>query len=138
MSINRDNSMHFHRRLYSGMLEKIRLLKRGDDQQQGTVTAYTLYECRRSSIQKGGQTLDGDMNVDHNTVWHIPTSELERVGINYLNPADRIEQLQGKEKGTVWQPEASTTIESKLFSTHAHVRCLMYAPAVSRVGQPGY
>lgn len=130
--------MHFHRRLYAGMLEKIRLLKRGDDQQQGTVTAYVLYEARRSSIQKAGQTLDGEMNVDHTTVWHIPTSELRRVGINYLNPADIIEQLEGEEKGNQWQPEATTSIESKLFTTHAHVACLMYKPAVSRVGVPGF
>lgn len=130
--------MHFHRFLYGGMLEKIRLLKRGDDQQQGTVTVYVLHECRRSSIPKGGQTLDGDMSVDHETVWHIPDSELQRVGINYLNPADRIEQLVGKEKGNFWQPESTTTIEKKLFDTHSHVRCLLLVPAVSRVGQAGF
>ena len=138
MPMNRDNQMHFHRTLYSGMMEKIRLHKRNDDQRQVDVTTYIIHEARRSSIQKGGQTLDGDMNVDHTTVWHIPTSELRRVGINYLNPADVIEQLTGEEKNTQWQPEATTTIESKLFTTHAHIACLMLKPAVSRVGVAGY
>ncbi len=130
--------MHFHRTLYSGMMEKIRLHKRNDDQRQVDVTTYIIHEARRSSIQKGGQTLDGDMNVDHTTVWHIPTSELRRVGINYLNPADVIEQLTGEEKGNQWMPLANTTIESKLFTTHAHVACLLHKPAISRVGVPGY
>ena len=130
--------MHFHRHLYAGMMERVRLHKRGDDQQQGTVVTHILFECRRSSIQKGGQTLDGDMNVNHTTVWHLPTSELRRVGVNYLNPCDQIEQLDGEEKGYIWEPEATTTIESKLFTTHAHVNCLLLRPGVTRVGTPGY
>ena len=138
MPLNRANQRHFHRTLYAGQLESIRLLKRDDDQRQGTVTPYILYEARRSAIKKSGQTLDGDMNVTHTTTWHIPRVELERVGINYLNPLDQIEQLDEPERGNFWQPEATTEIDVKLFGDHVCVDCLMVKPAVSRIGIPGY
>ena len=63
MPLNRTNQRFFHRFLYAGQLESVRLLKRGDDQRQGEITAYTLHECRRSQIHKAGQTLDGDAEV---------------------------------------------------------------------------
>ena len=134
MPLRRNNTRGFHRTLYAGMLESIRLLKRGDNQQQGTVVAYILYECRRSSVHKTGQTLDGPQNVGSVTVWHIPRTELERVGINYINPTDRIEQLDEPEKGYVWQPEAPEMIDVKLFANMVRIECKMFKPAASRVG----
>ena len=138
MPLNRTNQRFFHRFLYAGQLESVRLLKRGDDQRQGEITAYTLHECRRSQIHKAGQTLDGDMNVEHTTTWHIPRTELDRVGVNYLNPLDAIEQLDGEEKGNIWQPESDTGIDVKLFAVHVCVDCKLLKPKISRVGVPGY
>jgi len=134
MPLRRSTTRTFHRTLYAGMLESVRLLKRGDNQQQGTVTPYVLYQCRRSAISKTGQTLDGAQNVGNRTVWHIPRTELERVGINYLNPLDRIEQLDEPERGYIWQPEAPETIDVKLFANHVCVACKLVKPALSRVG----
>ena len=134
MPLRRNNTRGFHRLLYAGQLETVRLLKRGDNQQQGTVTAFILYECRRSKMQKSGQTLDGAMNVGSRTIWHIPRTELERVGVNYINPLDRIEQLDEPEKGYVWEPESPETIDVKLFANHVCIDCKMLVPARSRVG----
>lgn len=134
MPLNRGNTRDFHRTLYAGMLETVRLLKRGDNQQQGTVVTHVLYECRRSRISRRGQTLEGPWDVTHTTVWHIPRAELERVGVNYLNPLDRIEQLDPPEDGYVWQPESDNDIDVKLFANHVCVACKLVKPAASRVG----
>src|SRR5438552_1028660 len=108
--MNRNNTRTFHRHLYAGMLESVRLLKRDDDQKQGTVRAIILFECRRSRIIKTGEPVQGDMSENHHTVWHIPRVELDRVGVAYLNAADRIVQLEGAEKGFTWQLESDNGI----------------------------
>lgn len=123
MGLNRNNCKTFHRTLYSGMLESVTLLKRNDDQQQGTVKAIILYQCRRSKINKSGEPIAGDMSSDHRTVWHIPICEMERTGINHINAADRIVQREGSEKGRTWQPEADTMIDVKLFGDHTCIAC---------------
>lgn len=120
--ITKWTTRNFHRTLYggAGYLESVSLLKRDDDQQQGTVAAHTLYECRRSSITKTGEPIQHDMAEEHRTVWHIPRTELDRVGVNYIGVLDRIVQLEGVEAGSVWQPESDTLIEIKLFANHVH------------------
>lgn len=130
MPLRRNNTRRFSRKTYAGITEKVRILKRNDNQQQGTVTTYILFRCRRSQIAKTGETIQGDMVSDHTTVWHIPRTELERVGINYLNPLDRIEQLQGREAGWWWQPEATTVIDVKLFGNEIDLACLRVDPPV--------
>ena len=107
-----------------GMLQSVRLLKRGDDQRQGEVTAYVLYGCRRSIIRKSGQTLHRDMTSRHATTWHIPMEQLQAFGIKYLNPTDKIVQLEGDEAGWEWQPESTTEIRLKLLGTHLCCDCL--------------
>ncbi len=123
--MRRDNTREFHRRLYAGMLEALDILKRNDDQQQGTVRRIRIFECRRSVITKTGEMLAGDMQSDHRCTWHIPRIELDRVGINHLNPADRLVQVEGPETGSVWQPEAPTLITLKMFGNHVCLDCLM-------------
>lgn len=124
MPLRRNNTRRFTRKTYAGITEKVRIHKRNDDQQQGTVTTYILFRVRRSQIEKTGETIQGDMVSDHTTVWHIPRTELERVGINYLNPLDRIEQLVGREAGSWWQPEATTIIDVKMFGNEICLACL--------------
>lgn len=138
MPLNKRNTRVFHRTLFSGQLEKIKLLKRDDDQRQGIVTEYILFQCRKGKYRKSGQTLDGEMNSSHAVTWHIPRSELDRLGIAYLNPLDRIVELEGQFKDRIWQPESTTGIDVKLFEVHVDVDCLLLRPAISRVGVPGY
>ena len=117
--ITRSLTRSFHRSLFTGKLETITLRKRGDNQQQGTVTDYTLNECRHGMIWKTGETIGGDMVSDHKTTWHIPRAELDRVGVAYLNSTDRIVDNQGR----VWQPESDTLITVKLLEGHVDVDC---------------
>ena len=124
MPLNKNNTRHFHKCLYGTILEKVTVLKRNDNQQQGTVQSFVLYSCRRSMIFKTGETLQGDMNSDHRTIWHIPRTEMDRVGINYFNPADRIVDGQNRH----WQPESTTMITVKLFENHVCVDCLRVDP----------
>jgi hypothetical protein len=79
-------------------------------------------------VNKTSESLDGDMAAGYSGVWHIPRTELDRVGIHYLNSLDRIERLDGKGKGEVWQPEATTQIDVKLFENHVDLVCLMLKP----------
>lgn len=128
MPIDRYNQRDMMSHLYNGtgMLQKIRLLKRGPDQQQGTVTAYILYGCRRSVITRKGQTLDGKLSSQSRTTWHIPQQELDRVGIDYLTALDRIQDI---EYGTgTWQPEATDQVSEKLLRTHIDIHCIGLTP----------
>lgn len=124
MPIDKYNQRDLHQHLYNGigMLQRIRLLKRGPDQQQGTVTAYILYNCRRSAITRQGQTLDGKLSSKSRVTWHIPQEQLDRIGVKYLTALDRIEDI---EYGTgTWQPEASDRVVEKLLATHNDVFCI--------------
>lgn len=121
MPLNQSNCRTFTRKLFAGQLRTITLLKRDDDQREGVVTSYVLYECRRSLITKSGEPLAGDMSVDYRTVWHIPRRELDRVGVNYINVLDRI--VDNVEKIT-WQPEAQEEISNKLFSNEIDIQCV--------------
>lgn len=128
--INRHNTLSFHRRLYAPMLEKVRLHKRGPDQQQGTVKTYVLFQCRRSRIGKTGEPINEDNTSNHSTVWHVPRTELIRTGISYLSALDLFEQLEGREKGWFWQPEATTMIDLKLMGNHYCLACLRTDPPI--------
>jgi len=105
-------------------LESITLLKRSDDQQEGTVTSYKLFQCRRGRITKTGEPISHDMTSDHRASWHIPRVELDRVGVNYINAADRIVDYRGR----YWQPESTTPIEIKIFENQLTIPCLRIDP----------
>ena len=124
MPLRKNNTGTFHRTLYGGQLEKITLLKRGDDQRQGTVTSLVIYQCRRSRIHKTSEPIQADMTASHRTTWHIPRVELTRVGVNYLNSLDRI--VDGENR--YWQPEATTMISVNLFENHYDVDCVRVDP----------
>lgn len=128
MVIRRSNTTVFDRTLYAGETEKVRLYKRGDDQRQGTVVAYILFNCRHTHVAKDGETIENDTSSGMRTTWFIPLRELRRHGITYLNAADRIEQLTGKEAGRQWIPESTTSITESLFGNMIVVDCLVYRP----------
>lgn len=120
MPLTRDNTRTFHRTLYGpGILETVTLLKRNDNQQQGVVRSVKLFDCRWGQIAKQGETYDGDMTSDHRRQLHIPRIELERAGVNYLNPADRYVDKQGR----TWCNESTEVIDIKLMENHVCVWC---------------
>ena len=131
MPLSRENTKNFQRKLFVGWLETIRFLKRNDDQQQGTVRAVTVFNARRSIMIKTGQSIQHEMSSQHSCTWHIPKSELLRVGIQYINNLDRIEQLGSgdpNEKGFFWEPESTTIIIVKLGGNEIDIECLRVDP----------
>lgn len=128
MPIDIVNTRTFHRTLYSGlgMLKTVTLLKRNDDQQESVVTAYTLFEVRRSYIYKTDEPIQNDMSASYRTTFHIPRISLEKIGVAYINALDRIQEIS--DTGSVlrmWEPESTTTITGKLFENHLCVECLL-------------
>ncbi len=125
MPLNKFNTRVFHRTLYASQLSKVKLLKRGNDQKQGTVTEHTLYQCRWSSVSKGGEPLQGDMSTDHHITIFIPRTELDRVGVAYINATDRFVD----HKNRTWQPEAvNQRIDVKLFENRVTIECIRTDP----------
>jgi hypothetical protein len=142
MVLSRDNQKTFHTILYggTGALETLILRKRGNDQKQGTVKSYFLYDCRRGQIRKTGNTIQGDMTATHHVTWHIPVTELEQHGLEYLSALDQFIQVgDGKpeEEGWQWQPEGDTSITTKLFGDHFCVECHRRDSPDPRPAPPG-
>lgn len=128
MVLRRSNTTVFDRCLYAGETEKVRLHKRSDDQRQGTITAYILFNCRHTHVVKDGETIDADTSSGMRTTWYIPLRELRRHGITYLNATDRIEQIVGREAGRQWIPESDTSITESLFGNMLVLDCKIYRP----------
>lgn len=135
MPMNRRNTQVYHRRLYAGQLETVHLLKRGDDQQEGVVVDYKLFQCRRGNLDKHGEPLQGDMAVGHICQWLLPCKELRRVGVNYLNVLDRIVD----KFNMWWQPEAPQNLTLAIFDNYYVVNCVRVDPNPNQVklGKPG-
>ena len=64
MPLRPETCRTFHRHLYAGWNETVRLLKRGDDQLAGMVTEYTLFDCRWARVFKTGQPIGGKRRYD--------------------------------------------------------------------------
>lgn len=135
MVLRRRNQHVFHRGLYRGQLQTVTLLKRGDDQQEGTVTAYTLFQCRRNNISKTGEAIAFDTAATTTTNWLVPCSELRRVGVNYINVIDRLVDMFHM----WWQPESPQTITLAIFDNYYVIPCLRIDPYPNQVllGIPG-
>lgn len=127
MPLNRRNTRNFTRTLRAGCdLQRLYLVKRGDDQLQGQQVRHLLFACWRTQITKSGQTLSRAMTGNNRTTWFIPLSELKRRGVNHLSPVDQIEDPVG---GGTWQPEADTTITEQMFGNVVKVECKRTDPA---------
>lgn len=124
MPLNARNCRTFHRTLYAGILIPVTVLKRGNNQKQGTVTAYQMYQVRQSMQTKTGETIQEDSLSNHRCSFHFPIIEMERVGIQYFNPADIIID----KKKRYWNPESTTLITVKLFEDHVCLDCLRIDP----------
>ena len=110
----------FHLNLYAGMLRTIVINKRGTEQNQGTGTNLTLFNCRRKKIYYGGQNIRGQMTSNDYTIWQIPRIELDRVGIINLNIIDTITD---QASGEVWQPESGDVLIRQLFDNFLNCPC---------------
>lgn len=125
MPLEPGNTRTFHKTLYGKILQTLTLLKRSNDQLQGTVTTYKLFDCRQNAqIRKQGQSIRGDMSSDHRTTWVIPREQLDRIGIQYLNVLDRFVDKYGR----FWNPESNTVLAEHLFSNFYNVDCLRIDP----------
>lgn len=110
--ITKWNQRDFYRRLYYGWYQDITLLKRGDDQQQGTVTAYSLFMCLGKKVHHTGEPIHADEASNDTRNWLIPVEQLDMAGLNgkCINALDRIIDDEGR----YWQPEGDTTITIQL------------------------
>lgn len=129
MPLNRHNVRTFHRTLYAGILETVTLLKRNDDQGQGTVTKYQVFQVRRSLITRVGEPIQGDIDTDVRTTFHLPRIELDRIGVGHINAADRIIDFDNR----YWQPESADAIIVKLFEQHVCVDCVRIDPPGNQI-----
>lgn len=130
MPIDIYNTKYFHRRLYNGtgMLKTVTLLKRNDDQLEGTVTSYTLFEVRRGLIYKSDEPILHDMSASYRTTFHIPRISLNCAGVAYINALDRIvERSDPGSVDRVWIVESTTTLTGKLFENHLCVEVLLFS-----------
>ena len=132
MPLNPANCRVFHRTLFAQEMQKIVLLKRGPDQQQGTVTSHIMFDCRRSRITSTGEPIDGDQQSDTRTIWHIPRTEMNRVGVQYFSPGDRIVDY----KNRYWEPESPQIIDIKLFENHVDIQCVRINPPYGGPASP--
>lgn len=133
--MRRRNTQVFHRGLYRGQMETVILLKRGDDQQEGTVIQHTLFQVRRSNLSKSGEAIAFDVPASTAIQWLIPCTELRRVGVNYLNVLDRIvDKYQ-----MWWEPESPQNIELAIFDNYYIVNAIRVDPYPNTVllGVPG-
>ncbi len=131
MTLSRNNTRHTL--VYAGIDKTVTLLKRGYDQQEGTVVALKLFRCFRSSLTKTGEPLQRNWTVGAKTTWVIPRSELRRVGVTEISVDDRIVERsdQGDEERH-WQPEAEQTINIKVFENFSSIECVRCDPPGDR------
>lgn len=124
MPLNKNNTKTFYKGLYAGILERVTLLKRDDDQREGVVTSYKLCNCRWSSIEKYGEPIEGDMASVHTRTLTIYRKSLDAIGVNHINVLDRFIDVEGR----YWQPESDNHINIKLFQNVIVVNCVMVDP----------
>ncbi len=124
MPLRKNNTRTFHRPLYAGELQSIRLLKRENDLRESVIRSYVLFDCRHRPISKSGQPVQGEMATVEFTTWYIPSVELARNGIAYINVLDRIVDRFNR----FWQPESSQSIDYRLFENHCFINCCRVDP----------
>lgn len=129
MPLNARNSKNFHRCLRAGTnLQSIKYYKRGENQQQGTVTVYTLYACwREETVSRAGETLiNSVVQVEIRGTWMIPKAELDRVGINFVNVTDKIHDTK---EDKWWTPYSNDRITEMLMGNYAALDCHRTEPS---------
>ena len=106
----------------------ITLLKRSNDQAQGTVTSYQLYQCRRRpSMFHTGEPIEFHTGSADYAEFMIPKRELEAVGLTSLdlNAGDRIRDVDGY----LWQIEANDVIRIRLANLYVSVSVKWVKPS---------
>lgn len=120
--IRRNNSKTYHRRVFAGQLQRLTLIKRDDDQQEGTQRTLTIFQAWRSEVSKSGEPIQAGMAATQTVTWYVPKTELDRVGVDHVNVLDR---LIDKQYGTgVWQPESDQQINTHLWGNYVEVNCV--------------
>lgn len=134
MVLRKGNTRSQFRRMWAGKAKKVTLLKRDDDQRQGTVRAITLFDCKPDPrFVKTGEAIQGDMSSDVRRTWQIPAAELHKNGVEYLNALDRIVETTDDDGNALpfaryWQPEGTTNITVSNFENIVIIECLRIDP----------
>jgi hypothetical protein len=132
MPLNARNTKNRSRVARGGKDNQVMYLhKRGPDQQQGTVVVHKLFACWRELITRTGQTLQERMTSNTRCILHIPTSELKRVGVNYLTVIDK---FYDPKTGDWWRPESDTTVSEMLFGNMFKLECKQGDPNPNPTG----
>jgi hypothetical protein len=131
MPLRANNTQNYHRCLYAGRMEPLKILKREDDLRESVITARIVYACWRSRYTRTKEPISHDVTAEHTTDWHIALSELQRVGINFLSSLDKLVQIEPQnlqELGWEWQPESDTNIDASVFGNTLKIRCKRQGP----------
>lgn len=117
---------YFYRNLYAGWYQNIKLLKRGNDQQEGIVTTYVLFQCLGEGVFHTGEAIQKSMAHADRRRWIIPASELKRVGVDHrsINALDRIVDSNNR----YWTPQSYETINIALGADYVHIDCVRVDP----------
>lgn len=118
--LNREHLRSFHRKLYAGFNQTVKLHKRRHNQGGGYEYVATLFNCRWSRIFGAKEPQDDDITAAQSRTLHVPRSELDLAGVDYVEFGDKFED----EDGRFWMSEATTTITNKLTEEHLDVPCL--------------
>lgn len=130
MLIDRTNCTQIHLTLYGpNILEPVTIYIRGDDQAEGTLTKYTIYNARRAVATKRGQAIFGEMSSDYHTTWHFSRYDLNLNGIKYINVLTMIVDSSNR----WWQPESPDGITQKVDGGHVCVECVRIDPPANLV-----
>lgn len=124
MPLRKSNTRYFYRTLFAGETERITLLKRDPDMRASVVTSYLIFNSHWGPITKTGESHGSDVLAHHKRVVFIPRAEITRVGISYINPLDRLVDIQGR----FWQPEGTTVIIAKLWENYLEIHTLRTDP----------
>lgn len=119
MPLNQRNTRTFHRTLFAGSLECVRLLKRANDQAQGTVVSHEIYQCHWGWVQRTGEPILGEITSRETRRLFVPQVELDRVGVEFISAADRFIDQEGR----TWQPESDTNINEAIFGNQIVIDC---------------
>lgn len=124
MPLNARNTKTFHNCLYAGQLETVRLLAREPNFSASVEREVVMFRCRWRQITKQGQILDDEQSSDMRRELMIPRTELDRVGVAYINACYRFIDKENR----YWQAESDTPIVNRLWENYVSVSCKRIDP----------
>ena len=126
MPLNARNTRQRHRCIWGGRQETVTLLARGNNVWEPggvndavVVRSVTLFRCLWGPIDKSGSILDNERAAYMDRRLTIPRSEMDRVGVPYINAAFFFVDKFGR----FWTATASPPIHAALFENYISMTC---------------